>query len=229
MLTKFAIIFSFLVVYSLSVFTQDCKMYFPVKEGTEMEIKNYNDKDKLTGSTLQKISKIEEDGNNMTIIVDHESFDKKGEKLMAGEFEVRCVDGTFYMDMRNMLDEATLSAYEGMEIEVDANDMAYTQDMKAGASLPDANITVSASSNGMKMFTMTVFVTNRKVSAKESITTPAGSFECLKISFDIETKMMVKVQAKAVQWIAEDIGVVKTETFNKKGKMQGYSVLTNLN
>jgi hypothetical protein len=44
----------------------------------------------------------------------------------------------------------------------------------------------------------------------------------------METKMMVKVQAKTTQWIAEDIGMVRTENYNKKGKLQGYTVLTSI-
>ncbi len=218
-----------LSVVGITTFAQDCRMYFPIIEGTEMEINNYDHKEKLTGSTLQKISRIEEEGNNMTIHVDHKSFDKKGEQLMEGEFEVRCVDGTFYMDMRNMLDDEALSAYENMEIEVDANDLAFPSDMDVGGTLPDADITVGITTGGVKMFSMTIFVTNRKVEAKENITTPAGTFECYKVSFDVETKLMVKILSKTVQWIAEEIGMVRSESYNKKGKLQGYSELTKLN
>jgi hypothetical protein len=204
-------------------------MYFPVKEGTVIEIKDYDEKDKLQSSNIQKITNVVEDGDNLTVNVDLKSFDKKGEMVMEGDFEVKCIDGTFYMDMRNMLDNASLSTMEGMEIQVDANDLAYSYDLNPGTTLPDADITVGASTNGMKMFSLTVFITNRKVEAEESITTPAGTFNCYKISYDIETKMVMKVQAKAVQWISEGIGVVRAETYNKKGKLQGYSLLSSLN
>jgi len=204
-------------------------MLYPVKDGTEIEYKDYDSKDKLTGSSIQKINKVVEDGNNITVGVDFEGFDKKGEELLKGNFEVRCVDGTFYMDMKNLLDAAALSAYNEMEIEVNANDMAYPPGMKAGTKLPDADISVAISSGGVKMFTMTVYVTNRLVETIEDVTTPAGTFECFKTSFDMETKMMVKVQAKTTQWIAEDVGMVRTENYNKKGKLQGYTVLSKIN
>jgi hypothetical protein len=203
-------------------------MLYPVKDGTEIEYKDFDPKDKLNGSSIQKINKIVEDGDNITVGIDYEGFDKKGEPLINGNFEVRCVDGTFYMDMKNLLDGNTLSAYKDMEVEVNSNDMAYPANMSAGTQLPDADITVGISSGGVKMFTMTVFVTNRQVEGIENVTTPAGTFECYKISFDMETKMMVKVQAKTTQWIAEDIGMVRTENYNKKGKLQGYTVLTSI-
>lgn len=228
---KLRFLFSLIVIMSvsLSLLSQDCNMLYPVKDGAEIEYKDFDAKDKLTGSNIQTINKVVEDGNNVTVGVDFQGFDKKGEELINGNFEVRCVDGTFYMDMKNMLDAATLSAYEGMEVEVNANDLAYPANMKAGDKLPDADISVSVSSGGAKMFTMTVFVTNRLVDAIEDITTTAGTFECFKTSFDMETKMMVKIQAKSVQWIAEDIGMVRTENYNKKGKLQGYTILSEIN
>ncbi len=214
--------------FVFSISGQDCNMLYPLKDGTVIEYQDFDAKDKLTGSSIQTISKVVEDGDNISVGIDYQGFDKKGENLLNGNFEVRCVDGTFYMDMKNMLDAATLSAYEGMEVEVNSNDLAYPSDMNAGTQLPDADITVGISSNGVKMFTMTVFVTNRLVEAIEDITTPAGTFECYKTSFDMETKMMVKVQAKSTQWIAEDIGMVRTENYNKKGKLQGYTILSKI-
>lgn len=204
---------------------QECTLYFPDEKGTELVTKNYNQKDKLTGTTVQKITDKVVEGENLTINIDHRSYDKKDKLIMDGSYEVRCVDGVFYLDMRNMLDDAALSAYENMEVEVDANDMAFPAELSAGQTLPDASITIKVNSSGVTVMTMTVFVNNRKVETKENVTIPAGSFECYKISSDIESKMMVKVRVHSVQWITEDYGVVKTESYDKKGKLQGYSVL----
>lgn len=212
----------------MSLVGQDCTMFFPNEEGTVMEITNYDKKDKVTGSSVQKIVEKSEDDGGLTITVENETYDKKGELVMDGEFVVSCKDGKFYMDMRNFLDEQQLAAYENMEVEVDATDMEFPSNLKAGDKLPDASITVSISSSGAAIMRMTVWITNRVVEANENITTPAGSFDCLKMSYDIETKMVVKVQAKAVQWIAEDVGMVKSESFNKNGKLQGYALLTRL-
>jgi len=106
--------------------------------------------------------------------------------------------------------------------------MIFPSDLSVGDELPDASITVSIKSSGVNMFTMTVWITNRKVEAREEMTTPAGTFDCFKMSYDIETKMMVKVQSKAVQWFTEDVGMVKSESYNKNGKLVGYSLLTDL-
>jgi hypothetical protein len=67
---------------------------------------------------------------------------------------------------------------------------------------------------------------NRKVEALESITTPAGTFECYKLTYDMEIKSMIKMTVKATQWVARNVGAVKTESFDKNGKLVGYSLLT---
>jgi hypothetical protein len=210
------------------IFAQDCKMYFPAEEGTQIEITNFDKKDKVVGSSIQKITDKEINGDDVTLTVSQETYDKKGEQVMEGDFTVSCHDGKFYMDMRNFLNDETMSAYKDMEIEVDATDMVFPSEMSVGEQLPDASITVTINSGGMTMFTMKVWITNRKLEAREQITTSAGSFDCLKMSYDMETKMMIKVQSKAVQWIAEDVGMVRSETYNKNGKLEGYSVLTSL-
>jgi hypothetical protein len=38
--------------------------------------------------------------------------------------------------------------------------------------------------------------------------------------------MGIKITGSAKQWLAEGVGMVKQESFNKKGKLTGYTELT---
>jgi hypothetical protein len=80
----------------------------------------------------------------------------------------------------------------------------------------------------MAIMNMTINVSNRKVEAVENLTTPAGTFECYKISFDVATKMMINVKSKGVEWFAKGIGMVKNETYDSNGKLLGSNVLTSI-
>lgn len=73
-------------LFSTALHSQNCEMYFPQDEGTEMEIKNFDKKGNLEGSTIQKITSKEENGDNINITVAHQSFDKKGEPLLQTLF-----------------------------------------------------------------------------------------------------------------------------------------------
>jgi hypothetical protein len=66
------------------------------------------------------------------------------------------------------------------------------------------------------------------VDAIEDVTTPAGTFNCVKISYDIETKTFMTMRASGIEWYAKDVGVVRSESYNGKGKLTGYSVLNDI-
>jgi len=70
-------------------------------------------------------------------------------------------------------------------------------------------------------------ITNRVVKAKEQLTVPAGTYDAFKVTYDSELKAsMIKQNFSVVQYVAEGVGVVKTENYDKKGQLSGYSVLT---
>jgi hypothetical protein len=87
---------------------------------------------------------------------------------------------------------------------------------------------MNVSNQGMTMMNMVTKISNRKVDAMEEITTPAGKFNCAKISYDVETKMMMLIHMKGIQWISQKVGVVRSESYDQKGKLVGYSVLASI-
>jgi hypothetical protein len=106
--------------------------------------------------------------------------------------------------------------------------MMYPSGLSAGQTLDDASITISAGTGGVTIMNLTVKIINRKVVGPETVTVPAGTFDCFKITYDMETKMMFKINTSVAEYINMGAGNVKTETFDKKGKLIGSTVLTEL-
>ncbi|MFT5891771.1 MAG: hypothetical protein ACI9Y7_001878 [Dokdonia sp.] len=73
---------------------------------------------------------------------------------------------------------------------------------------------------------ISVMMIDRKVQNKESITTPAGTFECYVITYTSKMKMGIGRTGSSKQWVAEGVGLVKQEDYNKKGKLTGSNMLT---
>lgn len=214
---------SFLTV---SLLAQDCEGYFPVKGGTFIETKNYDAKGKLTGTSQQTILSVDQIPGGLSLKVKSESLDSKDKLQYSQELGMRCENGVFYMDMKNFLDPNTMSGFKDMEVSVDGIDLEYPSVLQIGQALKDGDIQMKFMSGGMSIMTMSVRMFNRKVEALESITTPAGTFECYKLTYDMEIRSMIKMTVKATQWVARNVGAVKTESFDKNGKMVGYSLLT---
>ena len=132
------------------------------------------------------------------------------------------------MDMQNFVNQEMMESFEGMEVTMDATDLHYPSDLSVGQTLKDGELTMKVSSQGVPVMTMVVKIYDRKVEAKEDVTTPAGSFSCYKMSYTIETKTFMTIVARGIDWIAPKVGPVKSESYDKKGKLTGYTLLTTL-
>ena len=72
-------------------------------------------------------------------------------------------------------------------------------------------------------------VTNRKVEAIENVTVKAGTFKAYKFTSDVNSSTMgINVKAKNIDWYVKGIGAVKTESYDKNGKLQSRTELVEL-
>jgi len=223
---KSLFIITFLLIAKI-IFGQDCTMYFPAKEGAELEYTNYDAKNKVTGTLVQKIVKKESTANSVILTIESTSYDKKNKAEATHSFDVKCENGVFFMNMK-----AFLPSNQGKEqqdnMEITATDLDIPSNPTIGQTLSDGNVKMSMKAGMMEM-NMTVTIVNRKVEAFENVTTPAGTYECIKITYNIITDMMFKSENKAIQWIAKNVGMVKSETYDKSDKLIATSLLTHLN
>lgn len=209
-------------------FSQDCVFYCPVKEGTQTETKHYTAKDKIQSTDKQTILSKKVNGNNVAITVKSESYDDKDKLQYNKDLTFECKNGVFYFDMKNLLDPQSMAGYKDMDVKITASNLEMPSAPVAGTSLADGSMQMNISNQGINFMNMNIRVYNRKIEANEKITTPAGVFDCIKISYDVETKMMFKIQTKGVDWFAKEVGTVRSESYDSKGKLAGYSVLTSI-
>ena len=85
---------------------------------------------------------------------------------------------------------------------------------------------MSMSMAGMKMKTV-VNMINRKVEKKETVTTPAGAYDCYVVYSEsqMETMGMNKTFPSRL-WLAEGVGMVKQESYQKDGDLMSRTELT---
>ena len=211
-----------------------CNTYFNFKEGAEYEMTHYSDKDKVTGKSLSQILSVDDNGGVLTAHIKGTAFDKKGEEITSMNFEYICDDGVLKMDMNKFIPKDMFGSDAEIEFEMEGDYLELPESLEIGQSLKDGMIEGKMTMEGnpaMANMGISVKIFNRKVEAKEDITTPAGSFPCYKISYDMESSTKVmgmnnKVIMKGIDYISEGVGVIKTESYNKKGNLSSYSLLT---
>ncbi|HRY98726.1 MAG TPA: hypothetical protein P5550_06680 [Bacteroidales bacterium] len=213
---------------SSSLYSQSCETWFPFKQGTVIEMTHYDGKDKVTGTSRQSVLSINQSGNGFEARIKIESTGEKKDEHFESEYTVKCSDGVLKVEMNQYISPEMMGSLEGMEFEVTGDELELPQRLSVGQTLDDGEIIMKVMNQGMAMMTMSVKVFNRQISARENVTTPAGSFDCYKLTYDVESKVMLKVSSKGEEWIAEGTGVVKTATYSKSGKLTSYSLLTGI-
>lgn len=219
---------SFILFSGFYLKAQNCSFYYPMEEGAELYYTNYDKKERVSGKSVQKVTKLSNASGTTTAEVVVEAYDKKDKPITESTMTVRCVDGVFFISMERFLVSESMAAYQDMDVEIEGDELIFPDKLKVGDALPDGKVEMVVKNNSIPIMDMAVIVSNRKVEAEEKITTPAGTFDCVKISYDVTTNMVITIRAKATEWLSKDVGMVKSETYNKNGSLMGSTVLTEL-
>lgn len=207
---------------------QGCDGYFPMSEGTSSEMTIYDKKDKVSGMSTYKVIESKETDNGVIATVEMNFSDKKGNPGVEMSYEAKCQDGKYYLNLENSFSQLT-SQYEaqGMAVTIEDGIAVIPNNLAVGDQLEDALMTMKMSSSVMNM-EMTVTITDRKVTGKETITTPAGAFDCIILSQKSTMKMgkLMTVTTSSKEWLSKGVGHVRTESYDKNGKLEGYTLLT---
>jgi len=103
----------------------------------------------------------------------------------------------------------------------------YPLQMSVGQNLQDGKFTSSVTSGG-RTATMVIDIVDRKVTGKEKITVPAGTFDCFIITSMYDAGFLEDGKKKSasrsahISWVAPGFGLVKGES--ARGKIELVSV-----
>lgn len=203
--------------------------YMPFSEDVSFELTSYSKKDKLTSVVKHEIAEVEGSGDSFTAQVKTQIFDDKGNATVNGSYAIECTEDGIGLDMSTMMNQESMAAFSSMDVDVTGDALIIPNTLSPGQTLPDGEMHMQASMNGMSLMKLNMRVTDRKVEAKESIKTPAGTFDCIKITQTTTIDGFGKNSYTSTSWFAKGVGVVRTENYDKKGELSSYTVLTAFN
>ncbi|NHF61455.1 hypothetical protein FK220_019030 [Flavobacteriaceae bacterium TP-CH-4] len=221
-----------LVLVSASSFSlawgQNCSKFYPMTEGTSYEYTNYNKKGKVDGVTSYTVANVTSEGDATKATMELRFTDKKGKEVFNSDYNITCLDNVVRVDYKSLFPSQMMQQYSdmGMEMDISGTDIELPNDLSVGQELADANVAVAMSMTGMTM-NINVAMTDRKVETRESVTTPAGTFDCYLITETNTSETMgAKQQMNTKLWLAEGVGMVKQETYKKNGDLMSRTELT---
>ncbi|MEQ5790491.1 hypothetical protein J4E06_05465 [Muricauda sp. NFXS6] len=203
-----------------------CSTYYPLVDGANFQYTNYDKKGKEEGQINYTVTNVESSGDNVSATMMMEMVDKKG-NTYTSDYNMACEGNVVKIDFKSLMNEQMLSQMGDVEMDISGTDVELPNSLSVGQELPDANMQLKMKMGGAINMNTNVETINRKVEKQESVTTPAGTFDCYVIYSETKTKMMMTNQTfPSRTWLAEGVGMVKQESYNKKGKLMGSMLLT---
>jgi hypothetical protein len=206
----------------------NCEGYFAHKVGSKFEITTYDKKDKVSTILRYEVLKNTSIPNGVDILFANQTLDSKSREIMKSEFTVKCQAGEIFVDATYIASNMIPNA-PNMQVSITGEKLIYPNQMKVGQKLNDGQVEVKTTmQGGITLMNLKIKITNRKVEGFETVETPAGKFECVKISYESETKAGIAGTqiTKNIEYLAKGIGLVKFESFDKNGKKISSQQLT---
>lgn len=221
-----------LLSFTMNCLAQElCESFSMLRNGTHLEYTDYDKKGKAISKSSHTTSQVVNEGQKISAKIKIESSDiKKQQNTFSSEYEISCKNGVLSIDMQRFFDNNQLSQFSDtkFDVEISGDALDFPADGKSGDILNNGSLTIKVSTDGVAIITTTMNISNRTIGGTESISTDAGTFSCKVISYDFDTKAgFVKVKGSAKQWFTADQVMVKSENYNKNGKLLSVSKLTN--
>lgn len=202
-------------------------IFFPTKKGTVLEYKVYDKNEKETGMVRYTITDVTSSGDNTDITYLLESVDANDKPIFKEEITISKRGDKLFVDMSKFLNKAAFKQGGEIpgEIEISGNEMEIPSNLKLGDILPDSNVEM-ALKMGFINLKMSADVSDRKVEAVENVTVEAGSFDSYKLTSTVSAKALgMKTSTSSAEWIAKGVGMVKSESYDKKGNVTSHTEL----
>ena len=210
---------------------QNCSQFISAVNGKKLVYSNLDTKGKESGKMNFTTTKK----SGSTVAVHTEVFDKNAKSIGTSDSEMSCDGETIKVDMKSFVPAASVKQFSNMQMQGDVKYLVYPLNLKAGQALPDGTADIIINNNGSHMGDINMEITNRKVEQQETLSLPAGSFDCYKITYatTIKVKMMgigFPVHMQVTEWFSPKLGrMVKSETYTKNGKLAGTTQLESIN
>ncbi|WP_102407490.1 hypothetical protein [Parabacteroides bouchesdurhonensis] len=210
---------------------QDCTFFFPQSEGTVLVRKGYDAKGNLQTIMTYKVDEVETIPSGQQVEADYVFTNAAGTVINKGDIEAYCQNGEFFMDMKQSLSYPGVVSEMNTDVDITDNFVNYpntfTPDFNSdNVYMDDASVKIYDKKNRKNRRDISIY--DREYMTNETITTPAGTFECAKVKYKMDTrspKSKEKITGYGYEWYAPNVGLVRTEQYNDNNALQSYTVL----
>jgi len=203
-----------------NLYSQNCTCYYPQSETTKWQTDSYKGKECIKECVnLYKVTGKESKDGVSSYTIENACYNLDNTLRYTVNYTMKCKDNYYYIDPKVLVDPLILKKYKDYNVSITGEGIDMPKDLSTGQDLSNLDFKVVISNNGQTFYTSTIKITNREVAAVENVSTSAGSFECYKITYNLEINSYLKTQFTVTDWYAKNTGLVKSETKDLKKKL----------
>lgn len=187
--------------------------FFGYKEGVKLTFADLDKKGKPTAHSVNEIIKLEGEAPfNCTVEYTVSLLDDKKNPLgieMVQSYSIR--NGIVTFDENSFAGQLL----QGMEVKISGTLFRLPSNAKVGDTFEDYSVLINM--GGIKS---TAHVTNIRITAEETLTIDGVDIECVVVENNTASKAIgIKSEGTQKIWYGRGYGAVRTETYDKKGKI----------
>jgi len=213
----------------------DCMALFPDTKGTTWMTKCYDAQDNMLGSTTYVVKDYSDNIAGPETHITYTAKNVLGEITSQGELDAYCTNGDFFMKSKSQVEDPNITGMISSNINLLGSFLDYPDTFNSaypfnGQFQMDAG-EFTIEPKGDRKDAVKVRVFNRNYEKNEKITTPAGTFDASKITYDVEVHNQETKKTetfKNVEWYALGAGIIRSEAYNSNNELVNYTILTNM-
>lgn len=187
--------------------------FFGYKEGVKLTFADLDKKGKPTAHSVNEITKLEGEAPfNCTVEYTVSLLDDKKNPLgieMVQSYSIR--NGIVTFDENSFAGQMM----QGMDVKISGTLFRLPSNAKVGDTFEDYSVLINM--GGIKS---TAHVTNIRITAEETLTIDGVDIECVVVENNTASKAIgIKSEGTQKIWYGRGYGAVRTETYDKKGKI----------
>ncbi len=225
------VLYTILILLSISSssFAQRDNTFLPSKRNFKIKYVTYDCKDRREYSEVWQLIGKSKQNKLIQYNIESEITTRK-QNTFYQYFRLVSKDSIFYIGSERYLNPIKLDSYQRMVIKINSDSVAIPIRPKIGQMLPEATCQACIlRGTGSVLMSMNVLLVNRTVDAIESISTPAGTFNCYKIATEkISYSGIRKRKTKLFEWYSINVGLVRMEEYHSNGKLISYKLIESL-
>ena len=217
------LLYLIILIQCITVSAQDdCSSITSFHNGKEWIYQWYGTNNKPSFRSYTKVVSTELNDSSLVRLIIINAFQ---DTVYQGKYYVQCTATGLHQDLLAKLTPDMLQSMNGLDIKTSSLGWVLPHNLKAGDYIPQSYAHFSGFAGTAKILDLDISIGPVDIHDREDLTTPAGGFPCMTMSYELWITQMTRKRFKLRDWLSPGIGIIRREVFDRRGQYFGYCEL----